>query len=85
MVSTRNIHARPPAPSAWHLLLLVIALTSSQYVRALKADGGMTLLEVEMAEKGSFSYASLPESGVEKLFEQYVLEYGRKVKYHQSY
>lgn len=75
MVAAHN----PPAPAAWRLFLLVLVLTSSQSARALKADGGMTMLEVEMAEKGSFSYASLPESGMELLFEEYLLKYSRKV------
>jgi hypothetical protein len=69
----------PPAPVTWRLLVLVLALTSSQSASALNADGGMTMLELEMAKKGTFSYASLPESGMEKLFADYELEFGRKV------
>ena len=73
----------PPAPVAWRLFLLVLALTTSQSVRALNTDGSMTTLELEMAEKGSFTYASLPESGMEQLFEEYLLKYSRKVKCRQ--
>ena len=62
---------------AWRLLLLV--LTSTQPVRALKANGGMTTLELEMAKKGTFSYASLPESDMEVLFENFMVKYSRKV------
>ena len=64
---------------AWRLLLLVLALTSTQSARALKANGGMTTLELEMAEKGIFSYASLPESDMEVLFENFIVKYSRKV------
>ena len=66
---------------AWRLLLLllVLALTSTQSARALKANGGMTTLELEMAEKGTFSYASLPESDIKMLFEHFIVQYSRKV------
>ena len=64
---------------AWRLLLLVLALTSIQSARALKVNGGMTTLEQEMAEKGTFSYASVPESDMEVLFEQFIVKYSRKV------
>ena len=64
---------------AWRLLLLVLALTSIQSARALKANGGLTTLELEMAEKGTFSYASLPESDMEVLFENFIVKYSRKV------
>ena len=70
------------APVAWRLLLLVaLALTSSQSARAAKSNGGgMTMLEVEMAEKGTFSYASVSESDMEVLFEQFIFKYSRKVR-----
>jgi hypothetical protein len=64
---------------AWRLLLLVLALASTQSARALKANGGMTTLELEMAEKGTFSYASLPESDIKMLFEDFMVQYSRKV------
>ena len=64
---------------AWRLLLLVLTLTSTQSARALKANGGLTTLELEMAEKGTFSYASLPESDMEELFENFIAKYSRKV------
>jgi hypothetical protein len=69
-----------PAPAAWRLLLLVLALTSSQSARALTANGGMTTLEMEMAEKGTFSYATVSESDMEALFEQFMFKYSRKVR-----
>ena len=62
------------------LLLLVLAIRSNQSARALEVRGGMTTLEVEMVERGSFLYASLPESGKKLLFEKYLLKYSRKVK-----
>ena len=75
----------PPALMAWRLLFLVLALTSCQSAKALNADGSMTMLELEMAEKGSFSYASLPESGMEQLFEEYLAKYLRKVNHTQTH
>lgn len=39
----------------------------------------MTTLELEMAEKGTFSYASLPESDIKMLFEDFMVQYSRKV------
>ena len=70
-----------PAPVAWRLLLVVLALTSIQSTRAVKANGGgMTMQEVEMAAKGLFSYASVSESDMEVLFEQFVFKYSRKVR-----
>ena len=41
----------------------------------------MTMLEVEMAEKGTFSYASVSESDMEVLFEQFIFKYSRKVRW----
>ena len=38
------------------------------------------MLEVEMAERGSFSYVSLPESRMKQLFEKYLTTYSRQVK-----
>jgi hypothetical protein len=75
MVSTQS----SSSVVAWRLLLLVLALTTIQSARALKVNRGMTTLELEMAEKGTFSYASLPESAMEVLFEQFVVKYSRKV------
>lgn len=81
MVSARN----PTAPVAWRLFLLVLAVASSQSARALKANGGMTMLEMEMAEQGSFSYSELPESDMEELFQEYLLKYNKKVNYSQQH
>ena len=70
---------------AWRLFLLVLAVASSQSARALKANGGMTMHEMEMAEPGSFSYASLPESDMEELFQEFLLKYEKKVNYSQQH
>ena len=75
------VHATTsPISQTCQLLLLVLALMSSQSGVALGAGGGMSMLEVKMAEQGSFSYVSLPESGKELLFEKYLLTYSREVK-----
>ena len=62
------------------VLLLLLAFSSTQPATAFLADGGMTMLEVEMAERGSFSYVSLPESRMKQLFEKYLTTYSRQVK-----
>lgn len=61
------------------ILAFLLALRSNQQAKALKADGGMTVMEIEMAEQGTFPYVPLPESGKEKLFEKFLLTYSREV------
>ena len=72
-----------PSLNSPMVLLVLLALCSTQPAKAFAADGGMTMLEVEMAEKGSFSYASLPEDKMEILFKKYLLTYSREVKHCQ--
>ena len=43
------------------------------------------MLEMEMAEQGSFSYSELPESDMEELFQEYLLKYNKKVNYSQQH
>ena len=62
------------------VLFLLLAVSSTQSATAFLADGGMTMQEVEMAERGSFSYVSLPESRIEQLFEKYLATYSREVR-----
>ena len=61
------------------ILVFLLALRSNQQAKALKADGGMTVIGIEMAEQGTFPYVSLPESGKEKLFKKFLLTYSREV------
>ena len=63
------------------VLVFLLAAGSYQPSKALKTDGGMTMLEIEMAEQGSFPYVSLPESGKEMLFEKFLRAYSREVIY----
>lgn len=72
-----------PSLNSPMVLLVLLALCSTQPVTAFAADGGMTMLEVEMAEKGSFSYASLSEDKMELLFKKFLLTYSREVKHCQ--
>ena len=65
------------------LPLLVLALTACHLGQALHADGGMTTQELEMAERGTFSYTSLSESEMELLFEKYTVKYKRVVRHRQ--
>lgn len=69
-----------PVPLALRLPLLVLVLTSCHLASALHADGGMTTQELEMAERGTFSYTSLSESDTELLFENYCRKYNRNVR-----
>ena len=69
----------PNASRFRQVLVFVLALRSNQQAKALKADGAMTVMEIEMAEQGTFPYVSLPESGKEKLFKKFLLTYSRKV------
>lgn len=69
-----------PVPLAMRLALLVLVLTSCRLASALHADGGMTTQELEMAEKGTFSYTSLSHSDTELLFENYCRKYNRNVR-----
>ena len=59
--------------------MFLLALRSNQQTKALKADGGMTVMEIEMAEQGTFPYVSLPESDKERLFEKFLLTYSHQV------
>ena len=72
-------HSAPNASRFRQVLAFLLALISNQQAKALKADGGMTVMEIEMAEQGTFPYMPLPESGKEKLFEKFLLTYSREV------
>ena len=61
------------------MLVFLLALRLNQQAKALKTDGGMTVMEIEMAEQGTFPYVSLPESGKERLFKKFLLTYSHKV------
>ena len=61
------------------MLVFLLALRLNQQAKALKTDGGMTVMEIEMAEQGTFPYVSLPESGKRRLFEKFLLTYSHKV------
>lgn len=69
----------PNASRFQRILAVLLALKSNQQAKALKADGGMTVMEIEMAEQGTFPYVPLPESGKERLFEKFLLTYSLKV------
>ena len=72
-------NSAPNASRFQRVIVFLLALRSNQQARALKADGGMTVMEIEMAEQGTFPYAALPESGKERLFEKFLLTYSHKV------
>ena len=74
-------HSAPNVSRFPQVLVFLLAVISNQSAKALKADGGMTMLELELAEQGSFPYVSLPESGKEILFEKFLQTYSREVIY----